>query len=151
MLQNTINHWLIDWLIDNNNTCLMTLCSWLPGWACTRKVKPIWIYWSRRRWVVVASTGPYANLHLTPDTPTPAPRQSVFTSRMPFCCSASSVKVHTLITINANLQSSSVMLCGQLSGNNFRQVVHTDVPLWPSSIIWYWSQGSDALWLWRLM
>jgi len=30
----------------------------------TRKVKPIWIYCSNRQWAVVASAGPYANLHL---------------------------------------------------------------------------------------
>jgi len=30
----------------------------------TRKVKPIWIYWSKRQWMAVASAGPYANLHL---------------------------------------------------------------------------------------
>jgi len=28
----------------NNNTCLTTLYSWLPGWAGTRKVKPVCIY-----------------------------------------------------------------------------------------------------------
>jgi len=39
----------------------------LPGWAGTRKVKPIWIYWSKRQWVAVASAGPYADLHLAPD------------------------------------------------------------------------------------
>ena len=41
----------------------------IPGWACTRKVKPIWIllYWSKRQWVAVASAGPYASLHLAPD------------------------------------------------------------------------------------
>jgi len=26
-----------------SNTCLTALCPWLPGWAGTRKVKPIWI------------------------------------------------------------------------------------------------------------
>jgi len=32
-----------------------------------------------------------------------------------------------------------------LPGNDFRQVVHTHVPLSPSSIIWYrWSKGGDA-------
>jgi len=30
---------------------------------------------------------------------------------------------------------------------NHRQVVHTPVPLSPSSIIWYWPRDSDALWL----
>jgi len=30
-------------------------------------VKPIWIYWSKRHWVAVASAGQYANLYLAPD------------------------------------------------------------------------------------
>jgi len=34
----------------------------LPGWASTRKVKPIWIYWSKRQWVAVVSAGSYAML-----------------------------------------------------------------------------------------
>jgi len=50
----------------HTDTRLMTLCPGLPGWAGTRKVKPIWIYWSKRQWVAVASAGPYANLHLAP-------------------------------------------------------------------------------------
>ena len=49
----------------------------LPRWAGTRKVKPIWIYWSKRQWVAVASAGPHASLYLAPDT-TPAPHHSVF-------------------------------------------------------------------------
>jgi len=32
-----------------------------------RKVKPIWIYWSKRQLVAVASARPYANLQLTSD------------------------------------------------------------------------------------
>jgi len=36
-----------------------------------------------------------------------------------------------------------------LSDNNLRQVVYTHLPLSPSSIIWYWSNGDDALWLGR--
>jgi len=45
---------------------LSGFCLGLPGWAGTRKVKPkpIWIYWSKRQWVAVASAGPYASLHL---------------------------------------------------------------------------------------
>ena len=38
-----------------------------PRWDSTKKVKPIWIYWSKRQWVAVASAGPYANLQLAPD------------------------------------------------------------------------------------
>jgi len=52
--------------------CSSGICPGLPGWAGTRKVKtrkvkPIWIYWSKRQWVTVASAGPYASLHLIPD------------------------------------------------------------------------------------
>jgi len=36
-----------------------------------------------------------------------------------------------------------------VSGNNLGQVVHTLVPLSPSSIIWYPSRGGDALQLGR--
>jgi len=36
-----------------------------------------------------------------------------------------------------------------LSGNNLRQVVHTHVPLSPSSVNWYRSKGDDVLWLGR--
>jgi len=31
--------------------------------------------------------------------------------------------------------------------NNLAQVVHTYVPLSPSSITWYWLKNSDVLWL----
>jgi len=43
---------------------------------------------------------------------------------------------------------------GALPGNNSGQVVHTHVPLSPSSIIQYqWSKCSDTLWLvwWKVM
>jgi len=38
-------------------------------------------------------------------------------------------------------------LAAELSSNNLGQVVHTHVPQSPSSIIWYWLMGGDALWL----
>jgi len=38
----------------------------LPGWAGTRKVKPIWIL-LKHETVAVASAGSYASLHLAPD------------------------------------------------------------------------------------
>jgi len=50
-----------------NNTRLTAFCPGLLGWACTRKIKPIWIYRSKRQWMTVASAGPYANL-LLPQT-----------------------------------------------------------------------------------
>jgi len=58
------------WLMythTHTHTRLTALCPGLPGWAGTRKVKPIWIYWSKKQWVAVASAGPYASLHLAPD------------------------------------------------------------------------------------
>ena len=45
----------------HHNARLMALLSGLPGWASIRKVKPI--YWSKRKWVAVASAGPNASLH----------------------------------------------------------------------------------------
>ena len=41
------------------------------------------------------------------------------------------------------------LLAVPLSGNNLGQVVHTHVPLSPSSIIWCRSRGGDALRLGR--
>jgi len=52
----------------NHFTALWTLSgtTWVSQYQKdeTMKVKPVWIYWSKRQWVAVASTGPYANLHL---------------------------------------------------------------------------------------
>jgi len=65
-------------LLSNNgyyyyyNNCFMapwtmsrtTRVSWYQK-GKTRKVKPVWIYYSsKRKWVAVASAGPYADLHL---------------------------------------------------------------------------------------
>jgi len=61
------------------------LCPGLPGWASTRKVKPIRIYWNKRYWVAAASAGPYANLHLAQtDNHTSIPPLSFFTGQTPF-------------------------------------------------------------------
>jgi len=38
----------IFWI--QNNTRLTALCLGLPGWAGTKKVKPIWIYWRDSEW-----------------------------------------------------------------------------------------------------
>jgi len=58
------DHWT-----TTTTTTLLRLSGFCPGptgWAGTRKVKPkpIWISWSKRQWVAVASAGPYTNLHL---------------------------------------------------------------------------------------
>jgi len=36
-----------------------------------------------------------------------------------------------------------------IGDNTLGQVIHTDVLLSPSSIIWYWSECIDVLWLGR--
>jgi len=54
----------------------------LPRWAGTRKVKPIW---NLPKQETVASAGPYASLHLTPDRqPRQHPTTQFFTGRMSF-------------------------------------------------------------------
>ena len=52
--------------MGNTHTHLTALFSGLPGWAGTRKVKPISIL-LKQETVAVASAGPYASLHLAPD------------------------------------------------------------------------------------
>jgi len=52
---------------NNNKTRLTAICPGLPGWASTRKVKPIWIL---LRQETVSGSGiswPYASLHLALD------------------------------------------------------------------------------------
>jgi len=65
------NHWMADTTNKHTHTHthtrLTALCPGLPGWASTRKVNQSGFYWSKRQWVAVASAGPYASLHLTPD------------------------------------------------------------------------------------
>ena len=65
----------------------------IPGWAGTRKVKPgmvkpIWIYWSKRQWVAVAS----ASLHLIPDNHANIPPLSFLQAGCPSCRPTNSVK-----------------------------------------------------------
>ena len=71
--------------------CSSGICPGPPGWAGTGtrkvkpgRVKPIWIYWSKRKWVAVASAGLYASLHLIPDNHASIPPLKFFTGRMPF-------------------------------------------------------------------
>ena len=69
----------------HTHTHLTALCPWLPRWAGTREVKPIWILLKQRRWVAVASAGLYAALHLEQtDNHASTPPLSFFTGRMPF-------------------------------------------------------------------
>jgi len=58
-----------DYYYYNRFTALWILSETNRGWAGTRevKLKPVWISWSKRQWVVEVSAVPYANLHLAPD------------------------------------------------------------------------------------
>jgi len=53
-----------------------------------------------------------------------------------------SFDLQTLFFINETLKVR--LRTGTLPGNDLRQVVHTHVPLSPSSMIWYRSKGGDA-------
>ena len=63
----------------NTHNCLTALCPGLPGWASTRKGKPIWILlkqdreWHGISWAVCKSA-PLRSIQIT----TPAPHHSVF-------------------------------------------------------------------------
>ena len=60
LIQNTTS-------VAHTHTRLTALCPGLPRWAGTRKVNQSGFYRSKRQWVVVASAGPYASLHIAPD------------------------------------------------------------------------------------
>ena len=49
------------------HTRLMALFPGLPGWAGTRKVKPIWILLKQETVSGSGISWAYASLHLTPD------------------------------------------------------------------------------------
>jgi len=66
------------------------------------RLKPVWIYWSKRQWVAVASAGLYASLHLIPDTHANIPPLSFLQAGCPSCCPTNSIKtvfgwVHLLL------------------------------------------------------
>ena len=61
-LWNSSCHW-----IHTHTQVVLLLCWNLSGTTRVSRVKPIWIYWSKRWWVTVAYAGLYASLHLIPD------------------------------------------------------------------------------------
>jgi len=69
----------------HTHTRLTALCPGLPGWAGTRKVKPIWILLEQE-----IVSGQWHQLGMCKSAPRstqitmPAPHRSVFTGRMPF-------------------------------------------------------------------
>ena len=72
-------------LFQYTHTRLTALCPGLPGWAGTRKVKPVWILLEQE--TVSGSGISWAVCKPAPRSrqiTTPAPHHSVFTGRMPF-------------------------------------------------------------------
>ena len=76
----------VGWMAGRaSHTGLTALCPGLPGWAGTRKVKPIWILLKQE--IVSGSGISWAickSAHRSRQITTPAPHYSVFTGRMPF-------------------------------------------------------------------
>jgi len=90
----------------HTHTRLTALCPGLPGWAGTRKVKPIWILLKQETvsgsgisWAICKSA------HRSRQITTPAPHHSVFTGRMPFLphnqqCQSTEGFMHSTWTFN---------------------------------------------------
>ena len=79
----TVNNWISRLICYNSH--LTALCPWLPTWAGTRKVKPIWILLKQE--TVSGSGISWAICTPAPRSrqiTTPAPHHSVFTVQMPF-------------------------------------------------------------------
>jgi len=58
----------------------------------TRKLKPIWIYWSKRQWMAVVSAGPYATAPWPRHNHTSIPPLGFLQARCPSCCPTNSIK-----------------------------------------------------------
>jgi len=75
----------------HTHTRLTALCPVLRGWAGTRKVRPMWIYCSKRQWVAVASVCKCAH-RLRQITIANIPPLSFLQAGCPSCCPTNSVK-----------------------------------------------------------
>ena len=101
-LQSTLN-WLTH-LITDTHTHLTAPFQGLPGWAGTRKVKPIWIL--LKQWVAVASARHMqVCTSLQTDNHTSTSPLSFLQTRCPSCCPTNSVKA-----LKAQSQTSSLGL-----------------------------------------
>ena len=81
----TAIHLLLTYLLTHTHTRLMALFPGLPGWAGTRKVKPVWILLKQE--TVSGSSISWEICKSEPrsrEITTQAPHHSVFTGRTPF-------------------------------------------------------------------
>ena len=95
---------------------LTALCPGLPGWAGTRKVKPIWILLKQETvsgsgisWTICKSAPRSRQITM------PAPHHSVFLqARCPCCCPTNSVKALKATTSYITLSTNAVGINGSL-------------------------------------
>jgi len=90
----SLNHRIPYLCMHDAYNRLMTICPGLSDWAGTRKVKPIWIYWSKRdsewQWHLLG----YMQICTSPQTVNHAntPPLSFLQAGCPSCCPTNSVK-----------------------------------------------------------
>ena len=138
----------------------------LPGWAGTRKVKPIRILLKQetvsgsgisravcksaprsRQWVAVASAGPYASLHLAPDRqPYQHPTTQSFTGRMPFLPPNQQRQSTSTFTVNIfNYFTYSDIAMTTHNKQHFTAIIQVNLQLASSSIWKLWPAVSQLL------
>jgi len=80
----TIVHQSYSLYSTHTHTRLTALCLGLPGWAGTRKVKPIWILLEQETVSGSGISWAIGSAHRSRQITTPAPHYCFFTGRMPF-------------------------------------------------------------------
>ena len=100
--------------LSHTHTRLTALCPGLPGWAGSRKVKPIWIL--LRQWVAVASAGPLCkSAPRSRQITTPTPDHSVFLRAGCPCChptnSVTAGDINWLLHSSCGVQMWAVPCC----------------------------------------
>jgi len=123
----------------HTHTRLIALCPWLPGWSGTTKVKQSRFYWSKRRWVAVASAGSYTSLHLAPDR---QPCQHTRPDALPATQRTASKHWRHSVTVTAKQMWFN---CDVTAARNLR--VHLsdrlhEVAASHNGIVWAWSTSS---------
>ena len=98
-----LQQWTDGFTLCYTHTRLMGLFPGLPGWAGTRKVKPIWTLLKQETvsvsgisWAICKSSSHFRQITM------PAPHHSVFTDRMPFLppnqqCQSIQDNIYTLL------------------------------------------------------
>jgi len=98
----------------HTHTRLMALCPGLPGWACTRKVKPVWILLNQDTvsaggisWAICKSAPRFRQMTM------PAPYHSVFfrPDALPATQPTASKHWRQKLTLSSFVQESIIELC----------------------------------------